>query len=279
MENNEIQQFSSEKFNKKYKDIFELCPIPYMVVGHLGNILQFNNAAAYTFGISHKPVGSASIFQILTKESESQFRLLFKQAFELREKQELELVFINHKREKIIAKTNFVSYFDGDKNQDLCLMTMVDITQRKQIELSLLQSERLLLHSQKIANLGSWDWNIQTNETYWSDQLYEIYGRRKEDGVPHIDDWTNTIHPDDREYLVQNIENALKGIQKYDVEYRIFKKNNGELRIIHAIGEVVYDKEGQPLRLFGVAQDVTDRKNKEEQLKELNNTKDKFFQS
>ena len=133
-----------------------------------------------------------------------------------------------------------------------------DITDRKNAELLLSEREQLLVNAQNIAGLGSWDWNVQTNETSWSDGLYQIYGRSPESGPTPLENWTDGIHPDDRQTLVNTVDRALETCGIYDTRYRIFRGYDGAVRWVHARGHVIRDDEGKALRLIGIVQDETE---------------------
>ena len=133
---------------------------------------------------------------------------------------------------------------DEDGNPSIVTGIVQDITERKKAEKALRESERVLASAQKIAHLGSWDWNPQTNEIYWSDELYEIHGREKTSGPPPMDGWLGyAVQPEDRDRLSHHIEDALAGKSPYDIEYRIFREDTQEERILHAMGEVDWDQE------------------------------------
>lgn len=144
----------------------------------------------------------------------------------------------------------------------------LDITARKDDERRREELIKQLEEAQRIAHVGSWDWNLQTNHATWSDELFRIFGRNPKDGVPPIDDYLETVHPDDRQKFRQAISDSLKtGI--YQVEYRIHRCQDNAQRTVSARGEVQYDDDGNPLRHVGTAHDITDRKHAEEQRAQL----------
>ncbi len=79
-------------------------------------------------------------------------------------------------------------------------------------------------------------------------------------------EWLEVVHPEDRLGLSRAIEEMQRGIRRLDVEFRIVRPN-GEVRFLHSQGDVIRDERGRPLRRFGTAQDITERKRAEEQLK------------
>jgi PAS domain S-box-containing protein len=149
--------------------------------------------------------------------------------------------------------------------------TLRDITERKQSEERLLKSEKLLSETQKTANIGSWDWDLKTGKAIWSDQLYNIYGRSSDLGVPEMKTFLDQYHPDDRKQVQNAIDDAIKNYLPYNIDYRIYRENDGAERWIRSQGLIERDENGKPVRLLGIAQDITDRKKADDIIRQANN--------
>jgi len=121
-----------------------------------------------------------------------------------------------------------------------------------------------LNEAQQIAQVGSWEWDIVTNELTWSDNMYTIYGVNNKDGI-NYEKFISLVHPDDRANMQANIEFALQSKTFSDFFHRIITPT-GEEKIMHARGEVIADKEGKIIRMVGTGQDVTKQKMIEQQL-------------
>ncbi len=134
-----------------------------------------------------------------------------------------------------------------------------DITERKRTEETLQKSEERLLEAQRIAHVGSLEWDIVQNKVWWSDELYQIYGYKREQFTPSFEMFFEHIHPDDREYVKKNIEALLSQDKPYIVEYRIVL-HDSSIRFIHAEAQLYRDVDGQPVRTIGTVQDITERK-------------------
>jgi two-component system, sensor histidine kinase and response regulator len=133
-----------------------------------------------------------------------------------------------------------------------------DITERKRAEKILREAEEGLAAAQRIAHIGSWDWNIQTDAMQWSEETLRILGVSSDQS--HKRGMLRAlIHPDDRPRVDVAISDALNGTREYDVEYRI-KPASGPEKVIHAQGEVLRDESGKPLRMRGTHHDVTEAK-------------------
>ena len=132
------------------------------------------------------------------------------------------------------------------------------------------ESERGLAEAQKLAHIGNWDWNVETGEGYWSDELYRIFGRRLQKSSPSYDELLNYIHPDDRDYVDKSIKKGLNEGPKDGIDYRIIL-DNGEERTVHSRAEVTFNEKNIPIRVKGIVQDITKQKKAEEKTKILAN--------
>ena len=142
-----------------------------------------------------------------------------------------------------------------------------DTTQRKEAEEALKENEENLAEFQRIAHLGSWEWNVKSAEVYWSDETYRIYGYEPGEFVPTVKKLMEVVHPDDRELVRNNIDAAFQKDRPYDFEHRIVRPD-GERRFVYRQAKVYFDDEDEPQRMVGTIQDITKRKQAEEALGE-----------
>ncbi len=143
-----------------------------------------------------------------------------------------------------------------------------DVTERKQAEAQIIKSQQQIAEALRIAQIGNWEWDIQRNIVTWSDELYQIFGLTRETFNANLEGYLERIHPDDRQNSREIIERAYRESSRYEVEHRIIRPD-GTIRTVHGMGEIVRDETGQPLRVVGTTQDITDRKRAEEQRNQL----------
>ncbi len=124
-----------------------------------------------------------------------------------------------------------------------------------------------LQEAQRLANLGSWSWDIARDRISWSDQLHEIYGLPRERFRGTVDEFLSFIHPDDRARVQASIDAAMRKGTEFTHEERIVRPDGG-VRHLHSIGEVVRSANGAPIRMLGVCLDVTERKRAESALRQ-----------
>ena len=137
------------------------------------------------------------------------------------------------------------------------LGTSQDVTERRNEEDRLRRSEALLAQAEELANMGSWEWNLETSEVTWSDHRYRLTGMKPGASPPTIDDFWRLLHPDDRERVHREVQQAITGQQVLDYEAR-FVVGNGQVRVVHTRGVPGVDSEGRTIRLTGMTQDITE---------------------
>jgi signal transduction histidine kinase len=141
-----------------------------------------------------------------------------------------------------------------------------DISEARQIREALRTSERRLQFAQVSARLGSWEWNVQTNELWWADGLWLLHGRAIGSVEPTFENWMGFIDAEDRNAVQCALQQALAGKGEYDTEYRTTFPDGG-VHWIGARGRVILDEAGQPRRMLGVAIDITSNKMAEDALR------------
>lgn len=133
---------------------------------------------------------------------------------------------------------------------------------------SLRQNEARFATAQRIAHIGSWEWNVQKDELYCSEELYRIFTVDTIGFDATYQSFLNSVHPLDREFVSTAIEEALYERKQYNIDHRILLPDGVE-RIVHAEAEVSRNVDGRPVWMAGIIQDITERKRAEEQIYNL----------
>ena len=128
----------------------------------------------------------------------------------------------------------------------------------------LITSAKKLNEAQQIAFMGHWDWDVVSGIVTWSDNLYNIYGIDPGEDI-NLEKFVSLVHPDDQANVQANIEYAFQTQIFNDFFHRVITPA-GEIKTIHARGEVMIDDNGQVIRMVGTGQDVTKQKSIEQQL-------------
>ena len=147
--------------------------------------------------------------------------------------------------------------FDRHGNVVQMIEYCLDITDRHRAEEALRRSEERYALAQRAADMGSWDWNIETNELFWSEQIEPLFGFGRGEFEGTYDAFLAAIHPDDRDYVVESVDACLADPgREYAIDHRIVWPN-GDVRWVSETGDVVRDAQGRPVRMLGVVQDIT----------------------
>jgi PAS domain S-box-containing protein len=150
------------------------------------------------------------------------------------------------------------------------LGSMMDITERRQMEEDLRANEKQLAEAQRIAHIGSWSWDVTSNKITWSDELYRIFGIQPQEFGATYEAYFSYVHPEDRELVRNMIERALREKSFPEYDNRIIRPD-GSVRVVQAKGIVISNSDGVPVRMNGTTQDVTERKQMEAELKQASN--------
>jgi len=179
----------------------------------------------------------------------------------------LENINIHKDGRLVVLETNGLPFYDAGGNFKGYRGTDRDITRRKLVEEEIKQSEEKLKEAQRIAQLGNWELDLTKNTLLWSDGIYELFEINPMKFGASYEAFLNAIHPDDRVMVDHAYTESLKSRTTYEISHRLLMKD-GRVKWVNEICRTEYDKRGNPLKSFGIVQDITKRKQAEEALKE-----------
>jgi two-component system CheB/CheR fusion protein len=168
--------------------------------------------------------------------------------------------------------------------EQLMLLSIEDITDKRKVEAGLAEAERLLIESKErlkfavdSAGLGTWDYDPQTKELIWDKRCREIYGVSSNEEID-TEVFSNVIHPDDRKMVQDKISETLRDVKsgQFDAEYRTIPVN-GKIRWLKGKGRAYFNETGEAIRFIGTLLDITFQKLIDEATRELLNKKDEFI--
>jgi PAS domain S-box-containing protein len=139
------------------------------------------------------------------------------------------------------------------------LNNLILLRDLKIAEETLRESEERYALALRAANVGTWDWDVIAGTLRWSEQIEPMFGFAKGQFGKTYEDFLNCVHPEDRQHFIDSVNDALHKGKEYDVEHRIIWSDRS-IRWVSVKGNVFCNKNGEPLRMLGVVQDITERK-------------------
>ena len=230
-------------------------------------ITAWNRAAERIYGWTATEVMGRSVAEILrsgfTEEQQAEAQKLLKEKSSFRS----ERLHSSKNGQPVYVEENTIALTDQRGKITGYVSVNRDITERRKAEEALRENERLLSESQRIGHIGSWSYNLSTNSLQYSDEMYRLFDVSPRE-FPHSSEaFLNLIYPLDHPAAVQWMVDIRMGRQPSELDFRIFRKN-GELRYLQCRGALTFDSTGKPVRFIGMAQDVTERKLAEIQIRQ-----------
>ncbi len=150
-----------------------------------------------------------------------------------------------------------------------------DVTAVVERNREIAENEARYSRAQRIAKVGSWEWDIQTDEIFWSAEIYRIFGRKPHEFKPTYPRFLESIHPDDVDNVQETVAACVENLEPYNIVHRIVCPDGTE-KIVKEAGEVLCNPNNEPIRMDGTVQDITESWR---QRQELLDTKQKALQA
>jgi PAS domain S-box-containing protein len=168
---------------------------------------------------------------------------------------------------KLIGEVSVAPVMDENGNCSQLIGAVHDITERKEFEIRLASNESRLREAQSIGRIGNWEIDFMSKNQDWSDEVYRIYGIEKGEIAPSVEVFLSLIHPEDAQEVKKIVENAFTNRSASSFYFRFIRKG-GEVRHGYSASRFEYDELGTPVRLYGIIQDITEKVQAEEKIRE-----------
>ena len=232
-------------------------------------IIRFNHAFEHLTGYTSKMMIGKKLDILFPKENKEESLQKINRTLTGEYWESVEISILHKNGDIRVALWNSANIYDDSGKKLLATIAQgQDITERKQIEDKLKESEIRLNRAQELAHLGSWELNPINNQLIWSDEVYRIFGLRPQEFGATYEAFLRSVHPDDRAMVDDAYSKSLReGRDTYEIEHRVVRKN-GEVRFVYEKCEHIRDKSGKIIRSVGMVHDITDRKQAEKTLQE-----------
>jgi PAS domain S-box-containing protein len=164
-----------------------------------------------------------------------------------------------------IYKHTYVPLRDTTGNVAMAMILATNITQIKQVENALKDSQRRLSTALRATNVGVWEWDMRTNKTYWSDENYRLMGLEPGRVDARYENWAKAVHPEDLPVAEAGVNKAVNSRSDLNIEFRVVWPD-GSIRWINDIGSLSFDGNNEPIGMYGIQMDVTERKRIQQEL-------------
>ncbi len=254
---------------EKYRFLFEYSTSPKWIFDlETSQILDVNETAVQHYGYSREEFLSMTVNDIKPPEEQERMPEIFEN---IRKTEGLMHfgIFTQLKKDGSRIKVEVSGHKCRFNNRNCMVIDSFDVTEREKTLQKLKDSEEKLITAQKIAKLGYWKFDLNDFQIYWTDEIYNIFGVKKENFHPTLETLLASIHPDDRENFYKTREHTFNNVKDHEAEYRIVVPD-GTIKWIHEKGKFIKDDHGNPVVFEGTAQDITSQKLLELSLEESN---------
>jgi len=247
---------------EKYRELVENANSIIIRLDKKGNISFFNEFAEAFFGFREDEVKGRNILGTIVPKSESNGRdlqeLMNKIISDPENYSYVENENITKNGKRVWVSWTNKGIFNKKGELQGILSIGTDVTKRKKAENNLKRSETILQEATRLSKVGAYEWDIKKNRFIFSKEWRRIHG--VEEKYLPSEELMKISHPEDIPHVKKALNDALEDTKQYNIEHRIINQLNGEIRYIHAMGKVLKDEEGHPIKMYGVADDITESK-------------------
>lgn len=243
----------------------------FVVLDRYGNIVEFNQGCERTTGYKAEEVLGCKVWDyFIVPEEVEGVKIIFNSLIDKPINNSYQNYWLVKNDGRRLIDWSNSSIMGDDGYIKYTISIGIDITDRNSIEDELRRNKDTLDRAQAIAHIGHWDWNIQTNDLAWSDEIYRIFGLTPQEFAATYPAFVERIHPEDVEKVTSAVTQAVEDKDiPYNIEHRIIRPD-GDIRFVHEQGEIYRDQSGTPLRMVGTVLDITDRVKAEKAIRKLN---------
>lgn len=255
-----IRDLTNEKYNKElFEKVFSKAPLGIALVMPNGSFWRLNQQFCEIVGYTKDEMRILTFQEITHPDDlDADLKLVEKLTKGEIDSYTLEKRYITKDGDTVwINLTASALFLDKETKEVEYFIAMVEnINERKLMIEKLAKTQAGLIEAEKITLLGHWTWNIKEDTLYWSDGMMELFEQDSALFNANYENFISIVHPSDRDSINNAVNITIQTGEPLDTYFRILTVN-GKEKFIYAKGKVTYDNEGNPIRLFGTNQDVT----------------------
>ena len=254
LQNEELRQ-ARVQLEANYDELYDFAPVGYFTLGPHSNIEKVNLTGAGMLGRPRGLLLGRSFANFVRLESRPRFNQFVSRAMSGGDKESCMVTLMKG------GHTPVFTYIEATRTGSTCRAVVVDITTAEQARLALRESEERLQLALAATGMGVWEWEVDSGDIYWSPECIKISGL---DSVcPSLNALASLLHPQDAERVIAALRQMLADGTENSIECRIIR-TDGQLAWVSIRGQAKCGEDGKPLRLIGIAQDITERKRDEQ---------------
>ena len=249
----------------QWKEVFEHNPVMYFMVDAAGTVLSVNTFGAAQLGYSVSELLGQSVLKVFPAEEQHVAQSNVAICLEnIGQTHSWEICKVRKDGSSLWVRENAKAVRRLD-NQLIVLIACEDVTERKEAENALRQSEMYLAEAQRLSRTGSFGWRVASGEIIWSEETFRMFGYDKVPSIKHATVFQR-VHPEDRARVEQTVARASSDGKDFEHGYRLLMPD-GSVKHVHATAHAVTDASGG-IEFVGAVTDVTSRKRAEAELHE-----------
>ncbi|MCK4939113.1 MAG: PAS domain S-box protein, partial [Rhodospirillaceae bacterium] len=251
-----IEHDKNKNSDRRFKGIVENVGDAIFIHDRFGKIIETNQNACESLGYRRDELMVFSMLEIEADHNAAELHRVWDMGITNPSKFPMTMEGVHRRKSGSMFPVEVRISLLPTEGDILYVASVRDISERKEAEELASRNAANLSNAQRIAQLGSYEWNIATNELFWSDEHFRIWELEPQSITPSFDLFMERIHPEDKEKAQAAVKYSLDTGNALDINYRLLM-DDGSIKYVESLGEPEYGENGSPLRMSGTIHDTT----------------------